>query len=191
MSKHLELVSELASQQQRQINDLKEIVKHCKPYRDSKLLWRINNFWEKFDDGKRKPGLELHSPPFYTGQYGYKFKVVVFPYGNGSGEGTHLSLYIRLLPGEYDALLKWPFEGEITLTVLDQSPDSRSKRNINQSFSPDPSWKSFQRPSKNSSALGFGYPQFLSHRGIESYNYVKDNCLFVKAVIDGKYAIDL
>ena len=118
-------------------------------------------------------------------------KLSFFPYGNGSGEGTHLSLYIRLLPGEHDALLKWPFEGEITLTLLDQSRESRSKRNINQSFSPDPSWKSFQRPSKNSGALGFGYPQFVSHRGIESSGYVKENCLFIKAVIDGKYAIDL
>ncbi|EDO37750.1 predicted protein [Nematostella vectensis] len=191
VQQHLELVSELAIQQQKEINSLKEIVRHCKPYHDSKLLWRIDDFWEAFDEGKRKPGTELHSPVFYTSNYGYKFKVVLFPYGNGSGEGTHLSLYIRLLPGEYDSLLPWPFEGQITLTLLDQSTDKRAKRHISQSFSPDPNWKSFQRPSKNSTSLGFGYPQFVSHRGLESIGYVRDDVLFLKVTIDCKNAVDL
>lgn len=192
MKNHLELVSQLAIDQQRELDELREIVKHCKPFADSKLYWRIDDFWRKFEEAKHKTGMEIHSPPFYTSPYGYKFKIVMFPYGNGSGEGSHLSLYVRLLPGEFDALLKWPFEGEITLSLLDQNRNSnRGQRNISQSFSPDPNWKSFQRPSKNGSTLGFGYPQFVSHRGLESTNYVKDNCLFMKATIDCKYSVDL
>lgn len=191
MKKHLELVSQLAIDQQQEINELREIVKHCKPFTDSKLYWRVDDFWKKFEDAKHKNCVELHSPPFYTSPYGYKFKIVMFPFGNGSGEGSHLSMYVRLLPGEYDTLLKWPFEGEITLSLLDQSRDpTRGQRNISQSFSPDPNWKSFQRPSKNGSTLGFGYPQFVSHRGLESTNYVKENCLFIKATIDCKYSAD-
>ncbi|XP_031549449.1 TNF receptor-associated factor 4-like isoform X2 [Actinia tenebrosa] len=189
--KHLELVSDLAIQQQKEINSLKEIVQHCKPYHDSKLIWRIDNFWERFDQGKRKPGFELQSPVFYTSIYGYKFKVVLFPYGNGSGEGTHLSLYIRLLPGEYDALLRWPYEGEVTLTLMDQSEDRRARRHISQSFSPDPNWKSFQRPTNNTRSLGFGYPQFVSHRGLESTGYVKDDTLFLKVMVDCKHSADV
>ncbi|CAH3110825.1 hypothetical protein pdam_00000405 [Pocillopora damicornis] len=192
MKKHLELVSQLALDQRKEIDQLREIVKHCKPFTDSKLYWRIDDFWNKFEDAKHKTNVELHSPPFYTSPYGYKFKIVVFPYGNGSGEGSHLSLYVRLLPGEYDTLLKWPFEGEITLSLLDQNRDStRGQRNISQSFSPDPNWKSFQRPGKNGATLGFGYPQFVSHRGLESTSYVKEDCLFIKATIDCKYSADL
>lgn len=192
MKKHLELVSQLAIDQQVELNELREIVKYCKPFSDSKLYWKVDDFWTKFDNAKHKTGIELHSPYFYTSPYGYKFKIVMFPYGNGSGEGSHLSLYVRLLPGEFDALLKWPFEGEITLSLLDQNRNStRGQRNISQSFSPDPNWKSFQRPTKNCATLGFGYPQFVSHRGLESTNYVKDNCLFIKATIDCKYSADL
>ena len=192
MKKHLELVSQLALDQRKEIDQLREIVKHCKPFTDSKLYWRIDDFWNKFEEAKHKTNVELHSPPFYTSPYGYKFKIVVFPYGNGSGEGSHLSLYVRLLPGEYDTLLKWPFEGEITLSLLDQNRDStRGQRNISQSFSPDPNWKSFQRPGKNGATLGFGYPQFVSHRGLESTSYVKEDCLFIKATIDCKYSADL
>ena len=135
--------------------------------------------------------MEVHSPPFYTSPCGYKFKVVVFPYGNGSGEGSHISVYIRLLPGEYDALLKWPFEGEITLSLLDQSTETRQRRHITQSFSPDPNWKSFQRPTKTTNTLGFGYPQYMSHRGLESSSYVKENCLFIKATVDCKHSEDV
>ncbi|PFX32985.1 TNF receptor-associated factor 4 [Stylophora pistillata] len=192
MKKHLELVSQLALDQRKEIDELREIVKHCKPFTDSKLYWKIDDFWNKFEDAKHKTNVELHSPSFYTSPYGYKFKIVVFPYGNGSGEGSHLSLYVRLLPGEYDSLLKWPFEGEIALSLLDQNRDSNwGQRNISQSFSPDPNWKSFQRPVKNGATLGFGYPQFVSHRGLESTSYVKGNCLFIKATIDCKYSADL
>ena len=30
--------------------------------------------------------------------------------GDGSGYKTHLSLFFVVMKGEYDALLKWPFE---------------------------------------------------------------------------------
>ena len=191
VKKHLTLVSEIAIQQQKEIKQLREIVRHCKPFGHSKLLWKVDDFWTRFQEGKKTKGAEVHSPPFYTSPCGYKFKVVLFPYGNGSGEGSHLSMYIRLLPGDYDALLKWPFEGEITLTLLDQSKDTGQRRHITQSFSPDPNWKSFQRPTKSSTTLGFGYPQYVSHRGLESSDYAKENCLFIKATVDCKHSVDL
>ncbi len=40
--------------------------------------------------------------------------------GNGSGEGTHMSVYIKLLPGDYDALLQWPFAHTVSFTLYDQ-----------------------------------------------------------------------
>ena len=41
--------------------------------------------------------------------------------GNGSGEGSHVSIYIKILPGEYDALLKWPFSHTVSFTLYDQA----------------------------------------------------------------------
>ena len=33
--------------------------------------------------------------------------------GNGEGYGTHLSIFLVILKGDYDALLDWPFEQKV------------------------------------------------------------------------------
>jgi len=34
--------------------------------------------------------------------------------GSGPGKGTHISVYIHLMRGEYDEFLQWPFHGDVT-----------------------------------------------------------------------------
>ena len=50
-----------------------------------------------------------------------RFQASLFFNGNGSGEGSHVSIYIKILPGEYDALLKWPFSHTVSFTLYDQA----------------------------------------------------------------------
>ena len=38
--------------------------------------------------------------------------------GDGSGYKTHLSLYIALMKGEYDALLRWPFDYKVSMILV-------------------------------------------------------------------------
>ena len=46
------------------------------------------------------------------------------PNGDGDGEGTHVSVYTLILEGKHDArLIKWPFIGEVNLTLLNQLED--------------------------------------------------------------------
>ena len=40
--------------------------------------------------------------------------------GDGSGKGTHLSFFLTLMRGEYDALLTRSFRQTVTLMLLDQ-----------------------------------------------------------------------
>ena len=47
------------------------------------------------------------SPPFYVKE-GYKMCLVVYPNGTGKGEGTHVSLSLVLVKGEFDDQLEWP-----------------------------------------------------------------------------------
>lgn len=65
--------------------------------------------------------MELISPPFYTSQFGYKLQASLFLNGNGTGENSHVSIYIKILPGDYDALLRWPFAHSVAFTLFDQS----------------------------------------------------------------------
>ena len=63
------------------------------------------------------------SPGFYTSPGGYKMSLCVYANGNGIGKGTHVSCYIRLMSGEYDNILEWPFQGKVTIELLNQLED--------------------------------------------------------------------
>ena len=64
------------------------------------------------------------STPFYTSERGYKLQLDVNANGSGSGKGTHLSVFVVLMKGEYDEELKWPFNANITIQLLNWSDDS-------------------------------------------------------------------
>jgi hypothetical protein len=55
----------------------------------------------------RRSGKVWHSLPFYYGK-GYKMCLAVHANGVGEGAGTHVSLVVLHLRGEYDDQLKWP-----------------------------------------------------------------------------------
>ena len=108
----------------------------------------------------------------------------IFPNGNGSGEGKYLSLYIKLLPGEYDNVLEWPFALPISFSLYDQSSTLDRRLNIVESFVPDTSYKHFQKPSFEVDSLGFGYPKFVEQEVLKTRNYVRDDMLFIKVAVD-------
>ena len=63
------------------------------------------------------------SRPFYTHPGGYKLCIRVAARGLGSGELTHVSVHTYLMKGEYDDMLKWPFQGSITIQLRNQIGD--------------------------------------------------------------------
>ena len=63
------------------------------------------------------------SPPFYTGLRGYKMYLEVITNGFGRGAGTHVSVSVHLMRGEHDDQLKWPFQGDVTIQLLNQRRD--------------------------------------------------------------------
>ncbi|RLV93910.1 hypothetical protein DV515_00013340, partial [Chloebia gouldiae] len=55
------------------------------------------------------PMWEVTGLAFYTAKYGYKVCLRVYLNGDGTGKGTHMSLFFVVMKGDYDALLPWPF----------------------------------------------------------------------------------
>ncbi|XP_055685595.1 TNF receptor-associated factor 4 [Lutzomyia longipalpis] len=180
---HLSLMVSLASRQEKQIQVLKNTVSKLSTNYTGTLLWKVTDWAAKMVEAKSKDGLELISPPFYTSQYGYKLQASMFLNGNGPGEGTHVSVYIKVLPGEYDALLKWPFGHSITFTLFEQGC-SGSQGGVAESFVPDPTWENFQRPSMEPDTLGFGFPRFISHELLTRRPFVKDDTIFLRVKVD-------
>lgn len=50
---------------------------------------------------------------FYTSRYGYKMCLRIYLNGDGTGRGTHLSLFFVVMKGPNDALLRWPFNQKV------------------------------------------------------------------------------
>jgi TNF receptor-associated factor 4 len=176
---------QLSTRQSQQIVSLKNAVAKLSTNYTGTLLWKITDWSSKMQEARTKEGLELVSTPFYTSQYGYKLQASMFINGNGPGEGSHLSVYIKVLPGEYDALLKWPFSHSVTFTLFEQCPlGSGTQGGIAESFVPDPSWSNFQRPSTEPDALGFGFPRFISHELLSRRPFIRDDTLFLRIKTD-------
>lgn len=63
------------------------------------------------------------SPQFYSSAGGYRAFVNVYPNGTGEGRTTHISCSVNLATGDYDRMLKWPLEAEVSLEILNQLED--------------------------------------------------------------------
>ena len=134
----------------------------------------MNDFDKYKNDGKR-----WYSSPFYTHIGGYKLCLEIYAGGHGSGKHSHLSVYVRMMKGESDGHLKWPFIGEITVQLVNQNEGG--KIHEAKAISTD-SEKHFQRVTVGNRAdKGWGKPQFISHTDLynpnEGKEYLKNNTL--------------
>ena len=66
---------------------------------------------------------DWYSPPFYTGPRGYRMCLRVRPVGQGSGLGSHVSVFIHLMRSENDDGLKWPLSAEFKVQVVNIRED--------------------------------------------------------------------
>ena len=98
---------------------------------------------------------------------------------DGCGKNTHLSFFLTIMKKEYDALLQWPFRHTVTLALLDQD----GGKNIAQSFKPESTSSSFQRP-RNQMNVASGCPMFAPLSVLNNSSYVKDNTMFLKCEKD-------
>ena len=145
------------------------------------FVWKISRFNGLLESAKKglKPDVEI-SPPFFTGPVGYKLFVYIYPNGDRDRRNTHLSVYISLMKGTYDAILPWPFRKTMTFTLIDQQENELNANNVARIFTPDPANPGFARPLDSNSGPGYGFPLFISHEQLRSRRYIVDDTLFLK-----------
>ena len=78
------------------------------------VLIKVSGFSEH--KGKQD---DWYSSGFYTSAGGYKLRFKLHAYGKDS----HIPCSVNLMPGEYDDILEWPFQGEVTVELLNQLED--------------------------------------------------------------------
>lgn len=162
---------------EKEVNDMKQKHKDMETF--APYIWKVTNFWERVSKAKTDKETRVESDSFYIGPQGYKMKLAMYPNGTKEAKNAHISLYIALMKGRYDAILPWPFRYKVTLTIIDQNADLMRRHNFVKSFVPEPSWKSMQRPiSEENERRGFG--RFFSHEKLRAGPYVADDTLFVR-----------
>ena len=133
---------------------------------------------------KKSNNENWQSPPFYTSPGGYKMKLSIYPNGNSVAKNSHISCYSCLMLGEFDDTLEWPFEGVVTVELLNQLEDKHHRQCITVDESTPVRFR--QRVQKDCMKMdGYGSHQFVSHADLD-YNpknkcsYLKDNCLYFR-----------
>ena len=143
------------------------------------FLWRIPDVARRRRDAIEEKITSIYSPPFYTGRNGYKMCVRAYLNGDGIGFKSHFSLFFVLMRGEYDPLLKWPFEHKVSLILVDQE----HRKHIVQTFKPTPESSSFKRPTSDMNVAS-GCPQFCKNDVLNENNYIKDDIMYIKCIVD-------
>ena len=148
------------------------------------LLWKIMDVRRRRRDAVSGKTPSIYSQPFYTSPCGYKMCGRLYLNGDGIGKNTHLSLFFVIMRGEYDSLLMWPFSQKVTLSLVDQD----GRRHISDTFRPDPTSSSFHRPTREMNVAS-GCPLFAPVEKLDAGNYVKDDTVFIRMVVDTSGAV--
>ncbi|XP_063334555.1 TNF receptor-associated factor 2 [Pelmatolapia mariae] len=147
---------------------------------DGIFVWKISDFSRRRQDAVAGRAPAMFSPAFYSSKYGYKMCLRLYLNGDGTGRGTHLSLFFVVMRGKCDALLKWPFSQKVTLMLLDQN----NREHIIDAFRPDVSSSSFQRPISEMN-IASGCPLFCPLAKLAGKSpYLRDDTIFIKAIVD-------
>ena len=129
----------------------------------------------------KKDGDVWHSPPFYSHISGYKMCLRVRAKGQGEGKGANdVSVFVHLMRGEYDAILKWPFRGDVTVKVLNQRAEERHGKwvfRIDDTISDDVAGRVIE---PEIAEMGLSFIIFHSALGYDSWRnieYLRNDCL--------------
>ena len=147
------------------------------------IVWKIINFSEILRQAKTGEIKKVDDTPFYTDNYGYKLKVRIYPNGYGNYTNTHLTVFIILMKGEYDAILPWPFKKKVTYTLIDQQEDPLERENVIGQVNNDKGTKHAERPIFQENQ-GQGTSRFISHEKLFSRRYLVDDTLFLQVEVD-------
>jgi len=159
---------------------------------DGAMIWKIRNVREKMYDAQSERQTSIYSSAFYTSGTGYKLCIRLYLNGDGSARGTHISIFLVVLRGEYDALLQWPFSYRVAFCLFDQrtmieSGEKKQAKHVIESFRPDTNSISFQRP-RSEMNIASGIAKFVPLVDLnqpEAINrYIINDIMFIKILID-------
>ncbi len=110
-------------------------------------------------------------------------RIRVYLNGAGDARGTHISISFILMRGEYDDLLRFPFNYKVSICLFDQTPE---QRHIIRSIRPKGS-ASFQRPlSESEMNVPYEIHRFCPLATFQQTGnpYIRNDSISIKVLID-------
>ena len=119
-------------------------------------------------------------PPFYTSANGYHMTIQVHANGCGYGRDTHVSIYTRVLQGKNDQVLDWPFNGTLSIKLLNQlENDNHHVKKVK------PSIQSFDVDTGTIRGCAKFIPHSaLAHDLVKNTQYLKDDTLYFRVSVE-------
>ena len=148
---------------------------------NGKYIWKIPEVARRWGEAKDGKTLSLYSAPFYTSRHGYRMCLRLYLNGDGTGKGSHLSYFLTIMRGEFDALLQWPFQQVVRLVL--RSQNTSAKNDIRHCFKPDAYSSSFMRPNSDMN-IASGCPKFAPVSVLSDEAYVQDDTMFLQCHIE-------
>ena len=129
----------------------------------------LDNFTQR-----KKNNDDWYSQPFYYSPRGYKMRLNVLANGYGSGKGTHVSIFVQILKGEYDDTLTWPYKGDVTFEIINWTDDLHHAEEIVYFDSKQAIAGGYgKKPIKENEE--WGYSKTLSHYELYNSQYITNS----------------
>ena len=176
-------VKQLKARLQAVEEDLDDVKSDCHVLKSTVFVPPVEFVMTDFTRHKRN-ALQWLGPPFYSHLGGYCLCLSVDANGSEDGKGTHISMYVNLMKGEFDEHLRWPFRGNVKVVLcnLRQSEGSIVESIM---FGYDTPPEVSGRVHGEVAESGLGIPKFIEHAQLgfnpsKNTEFLKNNCLCLK-----------
>lgn len=141
------------------------------PNNEGVFHWKITDFFAK--TSALKSCGTLYSPYFYTRPNEYRMGIEITYCGN------YLKVFFRIVNGEFDDELSWPFYDQVTVTLVDQEKNPQEGNNL-EFTSRDTTFATdfVSKPDENSKNYMLGSYNFLEKEGLMANNYIERDTLY-------------
>ena len=167
-------------------------------WRYGEHLWIIRNYsrrLRRIQLGKSDD--PIRSDPFYSGSPGYRLCIWVYLNGRGKSLGSAISVYGKVMAGDFDPILPWPIRPQFTFTLYEQNcGDSEPKdivrrrrvheikRDHDEKNSITRANGGIPRPLSDDKSIIVGFDNFVTHDELHTCGFLKGDNIFLKVEVE-------
>ncbi|XP_028409965.1 TNF receptor-associated factor 3-like [Dendronephthya gigantea] len=161
-------------------------------------LWIIRNYsrrLRRIQLGKSDD--PIRSDPFYTGSPGYRLCTWVYLNGREKSLGGAISVYGKVMAGDFDSILRWPIRPQFTFTLYQQNCGDSERKDIVRrrrvhEIKRDRDEKStitrsnggIPRPLGDDRSIIVGFDNFVTHEELHTCGFLKGDNIFLKVEVE-------